>query len=189
MINAFNLIQLLGRLSKLYSKLFRKKDRKKYKEKIASLVTKLVCGIFENISYVKKVQSLLLIKGGDVELNPGPNKQKKPILLLTQNCRGLNNKEKLRQLMSSRRSQVQSNLYILALQETYLIEDSDLKWFGSYAFTKAESNHFAGCVTYFHETVKIIEQVDIDNRGHGHLVVVESLGGEYYYCREYLFTS
>ena len=79
--------------------------------------------------------------------------------------------------MSGRRSQVQNNLYILALQETYLIEDSDLKWFGTYAFTKAESNHCAGCVTYFHETVKIIEQVDIDNRGHGHLVVVEGLGG------------
>ncbi len=62
--------------------------------------------------------------------------------------------------------------YVLALQETYLIEDNTIKWFGNYAFTKAESIHSAGCVTFFPDTVNIKETHDIDDKGHGHLVVV-----------------
>jgi hypothetical protein len=73
------------------------------------------------------------------------------------------------------RSNVKGKQYIVAFQETYLTDDSTLKWIGNYAYTKADTNHSAGCVTFFQETVRIIEQRDIDDKGHGHLVVVEGL--------------
>jgi hypothetical protein len=68
----------------------------------------------------------------------------------------------------------------MALQETYLINDLSFKWSGNYAFTKAESPHSAGCVTYFNSTVRILEQRDIDDKGHGHVVVIDGINDGLY---------
>ncbi len=95
---------------------------------------------------------------------------------MTQNCRGLNNTSKLKQIMSHKNRLVKRDFYILATQETYLIDESTVNWCGNYVFTKAESTHSAGCITFLPDTVKIIEQRDIDEKGHGHLAVVEGLG-------------
>jgi hypothetical protein len=119
---------------------------------------------------------LLLVLGGDIELNPGPFLNNKKLVVLTQNCRGLNNNLKLKHLMSNKGRIVGNNLYILALQETYLIDDSTISWCGKHIFTRAESIHSAGCITFLPETVKIVEKRDIDDYGHGHVGVIEGLG-------------
>jgi hypothetical protein len=119
---------------------------------------------------------LILLLSGDIELNPGPFLNNKKLIILTQNCRGLNNILKLKHLMSNKNRIVKNNLFILALQETYLIDDSTISWCGKHIFTKAESIHSAGCITFLPETVRIIEKRDIDDNGHGHLAIVEGLG-------------
>jgi len=119
---------------------------------------------------------LLLLLCGDVERNPGPSFNNKKLIILTQNCRGLNNNMKLKHLMSNKSRIVKNDHFILALQETYLIDDSTIGWCGTHVFTKAESIHSAGCITFFPDTVRIIEKKDIDDKGHGHLAVVEGLG-------------
>jgi len=126
------------------------------------------------LSGLLKRQMLLLC--GDVERNPGPFLNDKKLIILTQNCRGLNNSTKLKHLMSNKKRIVRNDHFVLALQETYLIDDSAISWCGKNAFTKAESLHSAGCITFFSDTVRILEKRDIDDRGHGHVVVVEGLG-------------
>jgi hypothetical protein len=115
---------------------------------------------------------------GDIEMNPGPVDQK--YILMTQNCRGLNEPNKLRALIKNMRQKAKNEQFVLALQETYLINDNDLKWHNSnsslnYAFTKAESTHSTGCITFLKETTRILEKKDIDEVGHGHVVVVEGM--------------
>jgi hypothetical protein len=125
----------------------------------------------------------LILLGGDIETNPGPRliangRDVHNLMLLTQNCRGLNNNVKLKQLMKDKNRLVNGNLYILALQETYLTDETSLHWHcrnSNYVFTKAESIHSAGCITFLPETVIVREVRDIDDRGHGHLIVVEGL--------------
>jgi hypothetical protein len=125
---------------------------------------------------------LLILLGGDIEVNPGPNVNLKAhnLMLLTQNCRGLNDYAKLKQLMRDKNRILKgsNNRYILALQETYLIDETSLRWHcnnSNYVFTKAESIHSAGCITFLPESVKVIESHDIDDHGHGHLMVIEGL--------------
>ncbi len=142
------------------------------------------CWKFCSLSYKsqtkkKHVNINLLKLCGDVEENPGPNPTKGNLMLLTQNCRGLNDNNKLRLLLTNMTQIVGKNNYILALQETYLLNDNNLKWYKNgtlnYAFTAAESLHSAGCITFFKETDKILETKNIDAAGHGHVVVVEGL--------------
>jgi hypothetical protein len=99
---------------------------------------------------------------------------------MSQNCRGLNYSKKLKSILNAKNQKVKSKNYVLALQETFLVNDNDLKWYQNsnlrYAFTAAETAHSAGCITIFKETVRIVEKRDIDGSGHGHLVVVEGLG-------------
>jgi len=119
---------------------------------------------------------LLLLLCGDVELNPGPFLNNKKLVLMTQNCRGLNNVSKLKEIINRKKRLVKRDFFILATQETYLIDESSLNWCGKYVFSKAESTHSAGCITFLPDTVKVIESKDIDERGHGHFAVVEGLG-------------
>ncbi len=83
--------------------------------------------------------------------------------------------------MKDKNQRLKGKCYILALQETYLIDDTLLRWHCStanYVFTKAESVHSAGCITFFPETVRIREVREIDDKGHGHIAVVEGLGNK-----------
>jgi exonuclease III len=118
---------------------------------------------------------MLLMLCGDIETNPGPSSTKN-LMLLMQNCRGLNSNVKLKQIMKEKSRLVKTNPFILALQETYLVEEGPISWCGNYVFSKAESTHSAGCITFLPDTVRIVEKRDIDDKGHGHLAVVEGLG-------------
>jgi len=119
---------------------------------------------------------LLMLLSGDIELNPGPFLNNKKLILMTQNCRGLNNFLKIKQIINNKNRIVKRDLFILALQETYLIDETTLGGCGKYVFTKADSTHSTGCITLFPDTVNIIETRDIDDKGHGHLTVIEGLG-------------
>ncbi len=106
-----------------------------------------------NVSNAHSGLRLLLILCGDVELNPGPFLNNKKLLLLTQNCRGLNSFYKLKHLIHNKNKIVKNELFVLALQETYLINDSTINWCGKYILSKAESTHSAGCITFIPDTV------------------------------------
>jgi exonuclease III len=132
----------------------------------------------------------LLAQCGDVELNPGPNHNinvnnninindelvTRPVItIMTQNCRGLNDYNKMRLIIKNKNSMVNKTKMILALQETHLINDDWIKWSGNYVISKAPSPHSAGCITYFNEDVHIVEVQHIDEQGHGHVAVIEGL--------------
>jgi hypothetical protein len=132
----------------------------------------------------------LLAQCGDVELNPGPNHNinvnnntnvndelvTRPVItIMTQNCRGLNDYNKMRLIIKNKNSMVNNTKMILALQETHLINDDWIKWSGNYVISKAPSPHSAGCIMYFNEDVRIVEVQQIDDQGHGHVVVIEGL--------------
>ncbi len=152
--------------------------------------------------FVKRVSlRYLLAQCGDVEMNPGlnlmPNHGLNPnmnltntsnvndrldtlvpkpvITIMTQNCRGLNDYNKMRLIIRHKNSMVNKTKMILALQETYLINDDWIKWSGNYVISKAASPHSAGCISYFNEDVRIIEVKQIDDLGHGHVAVIEGL--------------
>jgi len=55
---------------------------------------------------------------GDVKKNPGPSDSE--IMLMTQNCRRLNNINKIRQLIENKNKKIGRSKFMLALQETYL---------------------------------------------------------------------
>ncbi len=55
---------------------------------------------------------------------PGPLSH--DIIVMTQNCRGLNDRAKLRQILKNKNVKVKNKLFILALQETYLMNDQSL---------------------------------------------------------------
>jgi len=117
------------------------------------------------------LNKMLLALCGDVELNPGPDK----ITLMTQNCRGLQDYNKLRLLIKGTRAILNKEKAVLALQETHLMNDDMIKWSGNYVISCSASPHSAGCVTYLNDYVRIIETRQIDNNGHGHVIVVEGL--------------
>jgi exonuclease III len=106
-------------------------------------------------------------------VNSGPPKTE--LILMTQNCRGHNDPNKLRMLLRNRMKNVRGEKFVLALQETYLMNDKFIKWSENYAFTSSESPHSAGCITYLHDTAKILDIKHIDDRGHGHVIVIEGL--------------
>ncbi len=83
----------------------------------------------------------LRLLGGDIELNPGPVLNE--ITIMSQNCRGLNDRQKFSYLLKNKNSKTKNKVFILALQETYLVNEQLLQWSGNYAFTKAESVHSA----------------------------------------------
>jgi exonuclease III len=124
----------------------------------------------------------LLLLCGDVERNPGPNEsgeseivRKTALKLMTQNCRGLQDRDKVRQLLKNKNFEFKEGKAILALQETHLMNDMTIKWSGNYVITSSTSPHSAGCITYLNNEVRVIEVNHIDDEGHGHVIVIEGL--------------
>jgi hypothetical protein len=111
--------------------------------------------------------------GGDIDQNPGP--QMTGLVLMTLNCRGVNDMSKPRLLLNNKNKKVKGEKFIPALQETYLMNDRYIKWNDNYAFTISESPHSAGCITFISDSAKILECRNTDNQGHGHVIVVEGL--------------
>jgi len=122
-------------------------------------------------------QDLLLICG-DVESNPGPNElqdRKVIVKLMTQNCRGLVDRDKLRQLLKNKNSEFKVGKTVLALQETHLMNDLNISWSGNYVISASTSPHSAGCITYLNDEVRVVEVKQLDDEGHGHVIAVEGL--------------
>jgi hypothetical protein len=121
---------------------------------------------------------ILLQLCGDIELNLGPvlNPNKKPELtLMMQNCRRLQDYNKMRLLLKNKNMAMNKGKVVLALQETHLMNDDFIKWSGNYVMSSSASPHSAGCITYFNDFIRVLETRQIDNLGHGHVAVVEGL--------------
>ena len=106
------------------------------------------------------VIGMLLIRSGNVERNPGPSNG--DVMLISQNCRGLKCKDKLKQLLC-RLNKIGSSSKIIALQETHL-ESSYLKysWSGNSAITSSLGAK-GGIITLVSGNINILDQIDIDN--------------------------
>ena len=104
------------------------------------------------------VMLLLLLLSGDVESNPGPI----DVTLISQNCRGLKCKDKLKQILF-RANNIYGGSKIIALQETHL-ESSYLKysWPGNTAITPS-SGAKGGIITLLSGDINILDQIDIDS--------------------------
>jgi exonuclease III len=115
----------------------------------------------------------LLKLSGDIESNPGPNKcngllSKTELQITTQNCRGLNNRDKLRVVLNKCYSILrQTPSAIIMLQETMIDKDDALKymWRGQYVFTPGAGNA-RGCLTLLSHDA-IIENIQhVEDRAH-----------------------
>jgi exonuclease III len=124
----------------------------------------------KNHNFNLLIKALLLLCG-DVETNPGPYE----LTLMTQNCRGLSDFNKLRANLRNKSKMFTRGKAVLALQETYMMNDDIIKWSGNYVMSASASPHSAGCITYLNDYVRVIEVRQIDNFGHGHVIVVDNL--------------
>ena len=111
---------------------------------------------------MKKIRHSLLTRAGDVEKNPGPDN----MTLVSQNCRGLKNTEKLKQIMCRLNKSYRDGTNIIALQETHL-DTSYIKysWSGNIAVTSSLGAK-GGVIMLLSNNVNIIEQIDIDCDSH-----------------------
>ena len=109
-----------------------------------------------------KARFLILLRAGDIELNPGPEE----LLLVSQNCRGLKNNEKFKQLLNACHSIRSKGTKIIALQETH-IEKSMLNysWSGNFALTPSQGAK-GGVITLLGPNTIVHEQRDIDSECH-----------------------
>ena len=110
----------------------------------------------------RKYAFLILLRCGDVEQNPGPDEWS----LLSQNCRGLKNKDKLKQLLNQLHKINNNSTKVIALQETHL-EQSSLKysWYGNFALTPSQGSK-GGVITLVSDNIQIVNQIDIDCEAH-----------------------
>ena len=112
-----------------------------------------------------------VILSGDIELNPGPGtdlNRKSDLLVITQNCRGLNEPKKLRDLLNKLYKKVKGNdSYIIMLQETMLTSSTILKymWRGQFVFTPGTGNA-RGCISLCPNDCIITSTRIIGERGH-----------------------
>ena len=105
------------------------------------------------------IKRKLLLQSGDIESNPGPES----LILTTQNCRGLKNKDKIKQLLYRLNANTSMGTQIIALQETHL-ESSyiNYSWHGNVALTPS-CGAKGGIITLVSGNINILEQFDIDN--------------------------
>ena len=121
---------------------------------------------FYAANYIKdgsKWMIKLLIRSGDVELNPGP----KEMTLVTLNCRGLKNEEKLKQLLHrfTKSHDIYSGL-IIALQESHLDYDTfKYRWKGRHIFTPSDGAK-GGVITLLSDGISITKEIHIGHEAH-----------------------
>jgi len=96
------LIGVYKHKTKNYSRAYSRANSKNLltKNTFKLIVTSSLLRLWVNLQYYLKVRPLLIVYGGDIELNPGPDPNSEPqmpnkLLLLTQNCRGLNSQAKM----------------------------------------------------------------------------------------------
>ena len=114
----------------------------------------------------------VLMKSGDVELNPGPEER----VLISLNCRGLKKESKFKQLLN--RIQIShgySKTIIVALQETHReVDNLKYVWKGNYIFTKGSGSK-GGVITLLGENIKVLEDINIGLEAHiGAVQIIEN---------------
>ena len=154
--------------NKYYSIFYKRNKYKRHFESKSIVVRKSI----ENSNKCIKNELLftILLRLGDVEKNPGPIELK----LVSQNCRGLKNKDKLKQLLSRANKLYSGDTKIIALQETHL-ESTFIKysWSGKVAVTPSVGAR-GGMITLLSGNINIREQFDIDNECHVLLTEITS---------------
>ena len=136
-----------------------------------SRLNSINCTTKENIIERCSWDSDQLCRCGDVEKNPGP--ELGDIAIVSQNCRGLKQEHKIRQLVSRIKNQFLTNeTLIVALQETH-IETNLLNymWKGKHIFTRGNGSR-GGVITLLSDNIIVAEQIDIDNEAHVALVEI-----------------
>ena len=111
----------------------------------------------------------MLIQDGDVESNPGPSK----MTLVSLNCRGLKNEEKLKQLLHRlvTSHDIHSDI-IISLQETHLNYDTlKYRWKGSHVFTPSNGAK-GGVITLFNDSTLIKKVIHIGHEAHVALLTI-----------------
>ena len=145
-------------------------------------------GEWKNQRHKGSIQEMKLRDAGDVELNPGPrnagslagsitSEMENKLTLVTQNCRGLAEHNKLKHLLNNGyKLGRRTNNFIIALQETMVVNDSTIKygWRGNHVFT-AGAGHGRGCITLLpsHIQPEPDSIVHLGERGHIFRAIIE----------------
>ena len=111
----------------------------------------------------------LLMQDGDIETHPGPTE----LTLVTLNCRGLKNEEKLKQLLHrfTTSHDFTSNI-IISLQETHLNYDTfKYRWRGKHIFTPSDGSR-GGVVTLLSDSTIITKEIHFGHEAHTALLKV-----------------
>ncbi|MBM3938958.1 MAG: hypothetical protein FJ333_09970, partial [Sphingomonadales bacterium] len=107
----------------------------------------------------------LLLISGNVERNPGPD-----FMVITQNCRGLNNPKKLNPLIKKCHKKTENSKWgLIFLQETHLTSDKQVRlkgWDGEILRSNAVTRNSAGCLTLLTKEINVHECVLLGERGH-----------------------
>ena len=142
---------------KKYNNSFTRNSLNRY-DNYKNYVRRIFC-FLDSSQTIKNVRRLMLLCSGDIESNPGPEM----LTLTTQNCRGLKNKDKLKQLLCRCNKDKSTNTQIIALQETHL-DSAFIKysWYGNFAITPSVGSK-GGVITLVSSNINILEQFDIDN--------------------------
>ena len=132
----------------------------------------------------------LLVAGGTIERNPGPNvgtatargsktpRRRTPaIRVTTYNVRGLGDEAKLRHLINScyKKASVSDTDAIFFFQETYINGWNKIPylWRGNYHLTEG-NGHRCGCLTLLSSHINIVHSINFEDRGH--LLVCQRTG-------------
>jgi exonuclease III len=119
-----------------------------------------------NLVYVYFTKRKILVKSGDIELNPGPGKT--TIAVNSYNCRGLKDRLKLKRIFNSCYKLINQNRNtIFCLQETHLelsdVNVIDLMWRHSYVLSPGTARQ-CGTFTLFDPSWELVKTVN-DNEG------------------------
>ena len=109
----------------------------------------------------------LILRSGDVEMNPGPL----DLTLISLNCRGLKKEQKFKQLLTRIHMTHHSNV-IAALQETHLeINNLNYTWKGKHIFTEGSGSK-GGIITLLSDNMLVKEQSNLGQEAQISLIEV-----------------
>ncbi len=132
--------------------------------------------ILENLIFKRKTKRSLLMRAGDVEINPGPPPP--TLKIITYNCRGLKDRNILKRVLNSCHKIINANRNsVINLQETHL-DDSDkstldVMWRHRYVISPGTARR-CGTLTLFDPSWDFVME-ESDNEGRCITVVLKKL--------------
>ena len=150
---------------KCYDELLIRKGKKKKEEKTSTMYetqntnTNKLVKLCNAIMILLTISLLLVCQG--IEENPGPTKKSE---ILTYNCNGLGDRNKLKRLLNKLNDKVSAGAIIL-LQETHIVNTDYLKLVWKHKFlSNCNKTNAAGVITLFSDKYEIKYSHD-DNDG------------------------